>query len=102
MLRQFVEDRLGLAAVAALSAVAYPPVRTAGALAAAPDKRVDFLRGPAEMADAITNGRPGRLSAEFGAHLVELVEALQYPERFSHRKVITTTFAPVAPMPWAI
>ena len=100
-LHRFVEGRLGTAAVEALNATAYPPVRTFAATAAAPSKRVDFLRGPSEMVDAICNTRPSRLSGDFGAHLVELVEALQYPERFGHRKSMTTSFAPIAPMPWA-
>jgi predicted dehydrogenase len=101
VLRGFVEQRLGLSAIEALQAEPLPQARTPGVLAASPHKRVDFLRGPSDMAEAIAAGRPSRLSAEFGAHLVEIVEALQYPERFAHRKTLTTTFAPMAPLPWA-
>ena len=42
-------------------------------------KAVDFLRGPAEMAAAIQEGRPSRVSAELGLHVTEIVERLQHP-----------------------
>jgi predicted dehydrogenase len=61
-------------------------------------KPVDFCRGPAEMAAAIKEQRPCRLSAELGLHVTEMIEALQYPERFGGRKLISSTFAPIAPM----
>lgn len=73
-----------------------PPVRVVSY-----GKPVDFLRGPAEMAEAIQAGRPCRLSARFGAHLVELVERLQYPVRFGSDKQLDTTFPPIEPMDWA-
>jgi hypothetical protein len=53
------------------------------------------------MADAIAEQRPCRLSAQLGAHIVEIIEALQYPERFGGRKEMTTTFSPIQPMTWA-
>jgi predicted dehydrogenase len=93
-------SRLGDAGVRALFARRYRQIRPAAARFATPDKPVDFLRGPSEMADAITTGRRSRLSADFGAHLVELVERLQHPERFTDRTVVTT-FDPIEPMPWA-
>jgi hypothetical protein len=64
-------------------------------------KPVDFLLGPSEMSAAIREGRRPRLSAEFAAHIVEIVEVLQYPERFQFRKDLVTKFEPIAPMPWA-
>jgi predicted dehydrogenase len=62
-------------------------------------KPVDFCRGPAELANAIREDRPCRLSPELGLHIVELTEALQYPERFGGRKVIESSIAPIEPMP---
>jgi predicted dehydrogenase len=63
-------------------------------------KPVDFCRGPAELAAAVRESRPCRLSAELGIHIVELVETLQYPERFCARRQINSTFAPIQPLPW--
>jgi predicted dehydrogenase len=62
-------------------------------------KPVDFCRGPAELAAAIRANRPCRLSAELGIHIVELVETLQYPERFCARRQINSTFSPIEPLP---
>lgn len=66
----------------------------------APGKPVDFLRGPADMVRAIREDRPCRLSPELGVQMVELVEALQHPERFGGSRTISSTFAPIAPLPW--
>jgi hypothetical protein len=63
-------------------------------------KPVDFLRGPSEMADAIRQRRACRLSADCGLHIVEIVEALQYPERFGGRRKIESAFDPISPLPW--
>lgn len=65
------------------------------------DKPVDFCLGIAEQADAIAAQRPARLSGDLGAHIVEQVERLQYPERFAGRPELRTTFAAMPPMPWA-
>jgi predicted dehydrogenase len=65
-------------------------------------KPVDFCRGPAELAAAVRENRPCRLSAELGIHIVELVETLQYPERFCARRQINSTFAPIQPLLWAV
>lgn len=62
-------------------------------------KPVDFCRGPAEFAQAITERRPCRLSPELGAHLVELIERLQYPERFADSRDVASTFDPIEPLP---
>ncbi len=42
------------------------------------------------------DGRRPVLSAQFGVHLVEIVERLQYPDRFADKRV-TSTFAPLDP-----
>lgn len=63
-------------------------------------KPVDFCRGPAELASAVREKRPCRLSAELGIHIVELTETLQFPERFSSKRQINSTFAPIQPLLW--
>ncbi|MCP3903976.1 MAG: Gfo/Idh/MocA family oxidoreductase [Planctomycetes bacterium] len=62
-------------------------------------KPVDFLRGVQDMVDAIRKDRPHRLSAELGVHLVELIDALQFPERGGHHRAIETTFPAIPPLP---
>lgn len=62
-------------------------------------KPVDFCRGPAELAAAIHEQRPCRLSAALGVHLVELIEALQYPANSGNKRSLTTTFPAIAPLP---
>jgi predicted dehydrogenase len=78
----------------------YPFCREPASHHASGEKRVDFLRGPAELVQAIGGGRHSRLSARFAAHIVELSERLQWPERFNS-PCVKTTFAPIEPMPWA-
>jgi predicted dehydrogenase len=62
-------------------------------------KRVDFCRGPVELAEAVRENRPCRLSAELGVHIVELVEALQHPERSGGARDILSSFPAIAPLP---
>jgi len=64
------------------------------------DKPVDFCRGPSEMAEAIRECRPCRLSPGLGLHITELIEALQYPERFGGQRCIQSVFEPIQPLPW--
>lgn len=80
----------------------YPFARKPSFQGVSPDKPVDFCRGPAEMAQAIRENRPSRLSAELGLHITELIESLQYPERFGGRRAIQTIFQPIMPLPWAV
>jgi len=98
---RWLEARLPASAIDMLLARRYSLADAVPGAVVAKEKPVDFLLGPSEMADAIASGRRPRLSAGFGAHIVEIVEALQYPERFQFRKELTTTFEPIAPMPWA-
>jgi predicted dehydrogenase len=62
-------------------------------------KPVDFCRGPAELADAIEEKRPCRLSAQLGWHITELIESLQYPERFGFHRKLSSSFDPIQPLP---
>jgi predicted dehydrogenase len=78
----------------------YPYARKPGFRGSKGNKPVDFLRGPAEMAEAIREGRPCRLSPELGLHMTELVETLQYPERFESPRTINSSFDPIQPLPW--
>jgi predicted dehydrogenase len=77
----------------------YPMVRSPTRRFASPDKLVDFCRGPAELADAIRAKRPCRLSAELGWHITELIERLQYSERFAGQPKFSSTFEPIEPLP---
>lgn len=61
-------------------------------------KPVDFCRGPSEMVQAIQEKRPCRLSAKLGLHIVELIEALQYPERYGYKRMIESSFDPIVPL----
>jgi predicted dehydrogenase len=76
----------------------YPMVRLATRRFASPDKLVDFCRGPAELADAIRATRPCRLSPELGWHITELIERLQYSERFTGQPMFSSTFEPIEPL----
>lgn len=78
----------------------YPFARKPSGRFASKGKRVDFCRGPAEMAEAIRQKRPCRLSAELGLHITELVDALQNPDKSAVRRRIESTFAPIQPLSW--
>ena len=62
---------------------------------------MDFMRGVADLATAIRDNRPHRLSEEFAVHVTEVTEMLQYPERFARPAPVRSSFAPIAPMDWA-
>jgi predicted dehydrogenase len=82
---------------AALFQERVPAAAVRGAIASR-SKPVDFLRGPAEVAAAIAEGRPCRLTPELGVHVVELIEALQYPGRHGHHKALASTFPAITPI----
>ena len=62
---------------------------------------MDFMRGVAELAEAIRQQRPNRLDADFAVHIAEVTEMLQHPERFDRPAIVQSSFAPIAPMGWA-
>lgn len=64
-------------------------------------QQMDFSRGVAEMASAITEKRPCRLSARYSLHVNEIVLAIQNALETSSSYKITSTFDPIEPMPWA-
>jgi hypothetical protein len=39
------------------------------------------------------------LSGKLGLHITELIEAIQYPERFGGRRQIESTFDSIEPLP---
>ncbi len=64
-------------------------------------KRVDFCLGPDEVATALREGRPCRLSPQYCLHNTEVVLAIHNSlETGSHHRV-STSFAPMDPLPWA-
>ena len=64
-------------------------------------QQMDFARGVAELAAAVTEQRPNRLSARYSLHVNEIVLAVNNAMENGNTYHMTTTFEPVAPMPWA-
>jgi predicted dehydrogenase len=61
-----------------------------------------WARGVADMADAITEDRPHRASAEQAAHVVEILESAAASIADGGRSVdIESSFTPPELMPWA-
>lgn len=59
--------------------------------------KMDFARGPAELAAAIAAGRPPRLSTRFSLHANELALAIHHASRDGSSYRMTTTFTPTDP-----
>lgn len=72
-----------------------PKFKTRGA------QKMDFCRGVAEMADAITENRPSRMAADVSLHNNELAIAIQNAFTTGAPYQLTTTFEPLTPMLWA-
>lgn len=64
-------------------------------------QQMDFARGVAEMAEAIAQKRPCRLSAEYSLHINEIVLAIQNALETGTAYKLKSTFEPIEPMPWA-
>ncbi|MBD3881474.1 Gfo/Idh/MocA family oxidoreductase [Phormidium tenue FACHB-886] len=64
-------------------------------------QQMDFSRGVAELAAAIEEKRPSRLSTAYCLHNNEIVLAIQNALETGAPYKLTTTFDPIAPMPWA-
>lgn len=80
----------------------YPLVRKPPKFKYRGAQQMDFSRGVAEMAAAIRERRPSRLAADFSLHNNELAIAIQDALETGAPYRLTTTFAPVQPMPWAV
>jgi predicted dehydrogenase len=61
---------------------------------------MDFMRGVAELAESISQGRECRLSPELGLHVTELTLTLQRPEVMGVPRSIESAIDPIDPMPW--
>ncbi len=61
---------------------------------------MDFSRGVAELAAAIREKRPCRLSADYALHTNEMVLAIQDAKETGAAYTMTTSFDPIEPMPW--
>ena len=61
----------------------------------------DAARGVAELANAIQEKRPCRISADFALHITEITKVLQNPELFTLPHHCESSFEPFPPMPWA-
>lgn len=69
-------------------------------LADEPLEMMDFCRGITDLAEAITDGRPPRLSAEHALLITELTLAIQHPEAMGTPRVLESSFDPIEPMKW--
>lgn len=59
--------------------------------------RFDYALGVADLAEAIREGRPPRLTDAFCLHCNELVLAIQHPDTMGCPYTMTTTFDPIEP-----
>lgn len=64
-------------------------------------QQMDFARGVVELAAAVREGRPSRLSERYSLHVNEMVVAIDQARDTATPYKMTTTFDPIAPMPWA-
>jgi predicted dehydrogenase len=79
----------------------YPLVRKAPKFGYKGSQQMDFCRGVAEMAEAITEKRPCRLSPRYCLHNNEIVLAIQNALETGAPYKLSSSFDPIAPMPWA-
>lgn len=64
-------------------------------------QQMDYSRGVAELASAITEKRPCRLSARYSLHNNEVVLAIHNALETGSPCKISSSFEPIEPMPWA-
>ncbi|MGF1478681.1 MAG: Gfo/Idh/MocA family protein [Cyanophyceae cyanobacterium] len=64
-------------------------------------QQMDYCRGVAELATAITEQRPCRLSAQYSLHINEIVLAIHNALETGSSYRLTSSFEPMEPMPWA-
>lgn len=62
---------------------------------------MNFALGVIEMAEAITENRPCRMSIDLALHLTEVTLAIQGAGETSGAQQMTTRCDPIEPMPWA-
>jgi hypothetical protein len=61
----------------------------------------NFCRGVAELADAVEQRRPSRLSARYCLHVTEIILAIQNALETQSPHRISSSFDPIEPMPYA-
>lgn len=74
----------------------YPPLKKVSWRKRQARYRMDYARGVAELARAITEQRPSRLPPDYCLHVHELLFAIQNPVQTPYE--VTTTFKPLQPM----
>jgi len=94
---RLVERRLGKRRSVVVPHVRRPPTKNRRRF-----PTMDFMRGVRELADAIREDRPCRMSPELAVHVTEVTEVMQHPERFALPYRPKSAAGPIAPMPWAI
>ncbi|WP_134681756.1 Gfo/Idh/MocA family protein [Paracoccus ravus] len=62
---------------------------------------MNFALGVTEMANAIAEGRPSRMSIDLALHLTEVTLAIQGAGETKGAQQMVTRCEPIAPMPWA-
>jgi predicted dehydrogenase len=62
---------------------------------------VEWSRGVLDMAEAMKENRPQRITAAQAAHVVDIVCGIQEASREGRRVEITSEFPQPAPMAWA-
>lgn len=101
-LRIRAEKHPNAARILGLGPRAYPLVRKPGFRSRTRGSNpMDFARGVAELAESVRTGRPCRLSPRYALHVNEVVLAMASPDVMGSPRQITSTFEPLAPMPWA-
>jgi len=66
------------------------------------EPRLDFAAGVAEVASALAERRPCRMSARLALHVNEIVLAIQDPAGMGSPRELETSLEPMSPMPWAV
>jgi predicted dehydrogenase len=67
-----------------------------------PQQELRWSRALLDVADAISEGRPHRMSAEHAAHVVEVLDAVDESRRRGGPMPVRSSFEPPAPLEWAI
>lgn len=62
---------------------------------------MDFCRGVADLAHAISTGTPPSMTARWALHITEVVLAMQSPDVYGHTRELQTRFEPMKPTQWA-
>jgi len=79
-----------------------PPHRLSRVTARRTGREVDFCLGIAELAGAIQDRRPCRLSANYCLHTTEVVLAIHNALDSGTPYKVRTSFDPIEPMPWSL